>query len=124
MQFLYAIGFFGRRLDAYIAQRGERAKKRETTEKPSASTSSDSATAASDALPPIDPQTMAHFIAIQSVLTPEEAALAREVAGELAPAELRAWFDELSKLSVPDAVVKIRTLVGSSKPAAAKDGAA
>ncbi|HLL24780.1 MAG TPA: hypothetical protein VK427_21755 [Kofleriaceae bacterium] len=64
-----------------------------------------------DVLPPIEPQTMAHFIAIQSALAPPEAALAREVAGELAPAELRAWFDELAKLSVPDAVTKIRTLI-------------
>lgn len=69
-----------------------------------------------DALPPIDPQTMMHFIAIQSVLDPKEAALAREVAGELAPAELRAWFDELSSLSVPDAVLKIRALIGAGKP--------
>ena len=38
---------------------------------------------ANDVLPPIDPCTMAHFIAVQSALTPEEAALAREVAKEL-----------------------------------------
>lgn len=70
------------------------------------------------ALPPIDPATMAHFMAVQSALSPEEAALAREVAAELAPAELRAWFDELSKLGVPDAVQKIRSLIGSEKGAA------
>lgn len=63
-------------------------------------------------LPPLDPATMAHFIAVQSALKPEEAALAREVAGDLEPGALRAWFDELSKLSVPDAVAKIRTLIG------------
>ncbi len=67
---------------------------------------------AANALPPLDPQTMAHFIAVQSALRPEEAALAREVASELAPAELRAWFDELAGLSVPDAVAKIRDLIG------------
>ncbi|MGE0548814.1 MAG: hypothetical protein AB7O24_18135 [Kofleriaceae bacterium] len=66
---------------------------------------------ATDVLPPIDPQTMAHFIAVQSALTPEEGAIAREVAKELGAAELRAWFDELSKLSVPDAVEKVRTLI-------------
>lgn len=65
-----------------------------------------------EALPPIEPQMMAHFIAVQSALKPEEAALAREVAGELAPAELRAWFDELGALRVPDAVAKIRSLIG------------
>lgn len=66
---------------------------------------------ATDVLPPIDPQTMAHFVAVQSQLTPEEGAIAREVAKELSAAELRAWFDELSKLSVPDAVAKVRKLV-------------
>jgi hypothetical protein len=74
-------------------------------------------TPAAEALPPIDPQTMAHFIAIQSALKPEEAALARQVASELAPAELRAWFDELSKLSVPQAVQKIRVLIAGNTEA-------
>lgn len=68
-------------------------------------------------LPPLDPQTMAHFIAIQSALKPEEAALAREVASNLGAAELRAWFDELSKLSVPQAVQKIRVLIAGNTEA-------
>jgi hypothetical protein len=67
------------------------------------------------ALPPIDPSTMAHFIAVQSMLTPEESALAREVAAELKPAELRAWFDELSKLDVTEAAAKIRKVVSGAK---------
>lgn len=75
------------------------------------------AQAASEALPPIDPQTMAHFIAIQSALKPDEAAMAREVASTLGPAELRAWFDELSKLSVPQAMQKIRVLVAGNTEA-------
>ena len=62
----------------------------------------------SSALPPLSPSVMAHFIAIQSALKPDEAALARAVAAELAPAQLREWFDELSKLGVPEAVAKIR----------------
>jgi hypothetical protein len=64
------------------------------------------------ALPPLDPKAISHFIAIQSALTPAEAALARQIAGELSPTEMRAWFGELSALSVPDAVAKIRTFVG------------
>ncbi|MFT3697701.1 MAG: hypothetical protein QM831_31470 [Kofleriaceae bacterium] len=60
------------------------------------------------ALPPIDPKNMAHFIAIQSALAPNEAALARRLAAELTPEEIRAWLDELAPLSVPDAVAKIR----------------
>lgn len=75
---------------------------------------------ANDVLPPIDPQTMAHFVAVQSALTAEEASLAREVAKELSAAELRAWFDELSTLSVPDAVAKVRKLVSGF----GKDGGA
>ncbi len=68
-------------------------------------------------LPPIDPQTMAHFIAVQSALKPEEAALAREVASTLGPAELHGWFEELSKLSVPQAVQKIRVLIAGNTEA-------
>lgn len=67
------------------------------------------------ALPPIDPKTMAHFIAIQSTLAPNEAALAKQIAAELSPTELRAWFDELSALSVPDAVAKVRSMLGAPK---------
>lgn len=74
----------------------------------------------SDVLPPLDPATMRHFLAIQAALEPQEAMLAREVARELGPAKLRAWFDELSKLSVPDAVARVRELLG----AAQKGGAA
>ena len=70
-----------------------------------------------EVLPALDPQTMSHFIAIQSALKPEEAALAREVAGNLGPAELRSWFDELSKLSVPQAVQKIRVLIAGNTEA-------
>jgi hypothetical protein len=68
-----------------------------------------------EALPPIDAKTMTHFISIQSVLDPDEAALAREVAGNLPPAELRAWFDELSGLTVAEAVKKIRVLLKGAK---------
>jgi hypothetical protein len=62
-------------------------------------------------LPPLDPAAMAHFIAIQSALTPEEAMVARGVAKELSPVELRGWFDELKALSVADAVARIRSLI-------------
>lgn len=87
-----------------------------TTQPEPTKETTDSAPAA-DALPPIDPQTMTHFIAIQSALKPDEAALAREVASNLSPTELRAWFDELSKLSVPQAVQKIRVLIAGNTEA-------
>jgi hypothetical protein len=66
-------------------------------------------------MPPLDPKMMGHFIAIQSALTPAEAGFARELAGELAPAEMRAWFDELGAMSVSDAVTKIRSILSSMK---------
>jgi hypothetical protein len=71
-------------------------------------------------LPPLDPKMMSHFIAIQSALTQQEAALARQVAAELSPAEMRMWFAELSGMSVADAVTKIRSIIAGQ----AKSGGA
>ncbi|HWO21288.1 MAG TPA: hypothetical protein VNO30_21120 [Kofleriaceae bacterium] len=65
-------------------------------------------------LPPIDPKTMAHFVAVQAMLTPEESALAREIAGALEPAALRAWFDDLSKREVAEAAYKIRSFIAGT----------
>lgn len=70
-------------------------------------------------LPPLDAKAMSHFITIQSALTPAEAALARQVAAELSPSEMRAWIAELSALSVPDAVAKIRAFIGATPKAGA-----
>ncbi|HEY1811002.1 MAG TPA: hypothetical protein VGG74_01510 [Kofleriaceae bacterium] len=61
--------------------------------------------------PALDPAVMAKVVAIQSQLTPAEGARARQLAAGLSPAELRAWFDELSALPTPDAVAKIRGLL-------------
>lgn len=63
--------------------------------------------------PPLDPKMMGHIIAIQAALPPNEAALARQLATELTPAEQRAWFHELTALSVPDAVAKVRSLLNT-----------
>ena len=64
-------------------------------------------------MPPLGASMMAHYLAIQSELTPDEAAMARKVAQDLSADERRAWLDQLSKLSVEDAVAKIRSLVHS-----------
>ena len=64
--------------------------------------------------PPIDPATLAKVMAVQAQLTPAEAALARQLGAQLSPAELRAFFDQLASLSVPDAVAKVRSLIGAS----------
>ena len=69
------------------------------------------------AMPQITPEMMTDFIAIQSALKPEEAALAREVASTLTPAELHGWIEELGKLSVPQAVQKIRVLIAGNTEA-------
>lgn len=72
----------------------------------------------SGSIPPLDPQTMAHFMAVQAVLSPEEAAIARGVAAELSPSELRTWVEELRALSVADAVTKVRALIAGRKAVA------
>ena len=59
-------------------------------------------------LPTLDPAALAHFAAIQGALTFREGMLARALAAELSPSELRAWLAELRTLSVPEAVAKIR----------------
>ena len=84
-------------------------------EQPALDVTTASEAATETAMPPLDPKAMSHFIAIQSALASDEAALAREVASQLSPAEMRAWFAELSALSVPDAVAKIRTFIASTK---------
>ncbi|MEJ7597426.1 MAG: hypothetical protein WKG01_05910 [Kofleriaceae bacterium] len=71
-------------------------------------------TSATTELPPIDAAMMAHFMAVQAMLTAEESVLAREVASELTPAELRAWFDELGKLGVAEAAQKIRKVISGA----------
>ena len=63
------------------------------------------------AVPPLGPAEMTHFLAIQAALTPDEANLARATAAELSPADLRTWLAELTQLSVPDAVAKIRAVL-------------
>jgi len=59
---------------------------------------------------PIPARLLSHFISIQSSLDPHEAALARDIAAGLTPAELFAWLDELGQLSTADAVKRLRAL--------------
>jgi hypothetical protein len=88
---------------------------REQSAQPALDVTTASETTTETALPPLDPKALSHFIAIQSALAPVEAALAREVASQLSPTEMRAWFAELSALSVTDAVAKIRAFIASIK---------
>ena len=72
---------------------------------------------------PPGPEAMAHFAAIQSKLTPEEAQLAQAVAAELPPQEINGWIAELSKLPVDDAVELIRETIRKSRASAGDGGA-
>lgn len=65
---------------------------------------------ATDIVPPLEPALMAHFSAIQSSLTFEENAMVQRVASALSAGEIRVWFVALSKLTVEDAVARIREL--------------
>jgi hypothetical protein len=103
------------------ARTDAKAGPKESSEAPSetAAAPTPPATAPTDAateteLPPLSPQVMAHFLAIQSALTPEEAALARAAAAELSPHDLRAWFEQLSAMSIPDAAKRVRGLLAAS----------
>jgi hypothetical protein len=62
-------------------------------------------------LPSLDLATMMKIAAVQAALTEEEATLVRALGAELPPAELHALFAELSALSVPEAVSRIRAII-------------
>jgi len=72
-----------------------------------------SATEITAELPTLDMAALAHFAAIQGALTFREGMLARALAAELSPAEMRTWLTELQTLSVPEAVARIRAVLGS-----------
>ena len=77
--------------------------------------------AGTDALPTLDPAALMHFAAIQRALTLRESMLARALAAELSPADLRAWLAELREMSLPDAVAKIRGFLRTVTSEAASD---
>lgn len=77
---------------------------------------------AEDELPTLDTAALVHFAAIQGALTFREGMLARELAAELTPAELRAWMTELCELSVADAVAKIRAVLNADGSDSASGG--
>jgi hypothetical protein len=63
---------------------------------------------------------MEHFLAIQAALTPEEAAFMRTAVSALSPADLNALIDELSAMSVSEALDRVRALLAeASQPGAA-----
>jgi hypothetical protein len=65
-----------------------------------------------DGLPTLDAADLAHFGAVVAALTQREQVYAQALAGELSPSDLRAWISELKELSVPDAVARIRAVLG------------
>lgn len=69
------------------------------------------------ALPPVDREVLAHFLKIQSVLAPDEVTQVVDLAAKLSAPELRSWFDELTSLTVAQAVQKIRVLIAGNTEA-------
>jgi hypothetical protein len=117
-------GFAGKKVNLGAAldwRKAADAGKKEREQKPALAEPTDAdataATAPAEGLPPIDPKIMIHMVAIQNALKPDEVALVKQIAAELSPAELRAWFDELSKLDVAQAVQKIRVLLAGNTEA-------
>jgi hypothetical protein len=74
-------------------------------------------------LPTIDDEDAAHFLMILRALSMREAMYAQALAGELSHDELRAWIGELKQLSVPEAVAKIRAVLGTDADAASTSAA-
>jgi hypothetical protein len=64
-----------------------------------------------------DTTALAHLAAIQAALEPEEAVLAQSVAQDLSPADLRTWMTELSAMTVPQAVARVRGMLQPSEAA-------
>jgi hypothetical protein len=75
-----------------------------------------SASTASQLMAAMSPTTMAHFLSVQQALTLEERALAQGILSELRPDEVSAWLQELSALSVPAAVERIRSILHGAQP--------
>ncbi|MEZ4362180.1 MAG: hypothetical protein R3B48_18475 [Kofleriaceae bacterium] len=82
------------------------------------------ASATEDAMPVLDPGTMAHFVAVQQALSEDERAVAQALVAELSPRDLRAWLAELAPLSVDEAVAKIRTVLHAQRASASASGGA
>lgn len=66
-----------------------------------------------------DPKVQMHLLAIMARLSPEEQEIAKGVAKELSESEQARWFAQLKKLSVDDAVAKIRSLIAPEPKAPA-----
>lgn len=78
-----------------------------------------------DSLPMLDAAAQAHFQAIQGALTFAERMRVHELAAQRPASELRAWTAAMLKLSIPDAVAKVRELLaalgGASNPITRED---
>ncbi len=73
---------------------------------------SPSANTAPEAAPPPNPVSVnphAHLLAIQAQLTPAESAFVMDVISKLPPEACAQWTEQLTEMSVADAVARIRT---------------
>lgn len=66
---------------------------------------------------PLDHEVFAHFLKIQSVLSPDEVSQVVDFASKLSGPELRRWFDEISRLNVAQAVQRLRVVIAGNTEA-------
>jgi hypothetical protein len=64
--------------------------------------------------PPLSEDVVLHFVAILRALRRNEAALVGAAAGELSLHDLRTWLEELSLMTVAEAVACVRELIAGS----------
>lgn len=57
---------------------------------------------------PIEPSELVHYVAILSCLTDEEQRIARLLADDCGPLEIRQWIAVFENLSIPDGIKRIR----------------
>ena len=62
--------------------------------------------------PTLDGAEDAHFASLLEALTPREGMLVNALAAELSPSERRAWIAEMHACSLPEAVARIRVVLG------------
>src|SRR5262249_43915036 len=62
------------------------------------------------------PEQWTHLYMIRARLSPKEAAVTENVITRMSPDVLAGWLTEISKLSVDDAVQKIRSMISQLRP--------
>lgn len=75
------------------------------------------------ATPPSPPDFMSHVMAVEALLTPEEVQIARQAIGDMAPAAIVAWREQLLSLSPEKAAEMIGSEITKNAAAGEKEAA-